>query len=576
MSNLKKKRFPFVFFTLSIFLFFIWIFSRKHQSLKNNVNENGDKNEQMTVIGKEVSTNNFFDKKLFDRFDKNLVRCLIIGSGPSGCGAALYATRMCEGSVVVAEGDLPGGQLTKTGLVENWPGFHEGVLGPIIMQYSKNQAIKFGAIFLPISVTKIDCDSYPFLITFNDGSTLYALSIIIASGSSPKKIGCTGEEKYWGKGVSSCAICDAPLCKGMVVIVVGGGNSACQEALHLGEYAKTIHILVRGPKMRADSVLKNKIEENPSLYKIHYNTQIKEIIGENNDTLKHAKVVDSNNEESIIECGMIFIAIGHNPNSSFLKNDSKKKIKMSEDGAIFCEGRGQSTSVGGIFAAGDIVYESIKQAGSAYGDGIKAAIEAYEFLQKKSFDGSFFKMYPNAWFNVKEKSAINTSLAAKDESTLNEKLSEKDTDEEKFEDPSAKICQGGSCPLQPKESSSLQTSKPKIKNKKKVMIEINTIKEWDAIIRKEKDTFFILDLYTTFCPACVRLKKVFDKMIQNETMPINIFCSNIENNNFLGEKFQVRSVPLLLLMKGEKVIAKHIGYMDAEELLSWIYSKIKK
>lgn len=305
---------------------------------------------------------------------EHVIPVVIIGSGPAGLVAAVYTTRECVNTIVI-EGYEPGGLLTQTERVDNWPGVI-GMPGQEIIDNLKKQATYFGATFLEDVVEHVDFDQWPYTLITENGKTLYARTVIIATGASPCKLGIPGEDAYWGRGVSTCALCDAPFYQDATVVVVGGGDSAIEEATTLAAYAKQVRILVRKDHMRAAASMQERLGRYPNIT-VKYNTQVHTIDGDGNQittiTLHNNKVGDTWSE--LIDG--LFLAIGHQPNTAIFRH----AIKTDDYGYIELIGRSQATSKAGVFACGDVADHDYRQAGVAAGDGIKAAIEAVRFLQ---------------------------------------------------------------------------------------------------------------------------------------------------------------------------------------------------
>lgn len=310
---------------------------------------------------------------------EQIIPVAILGSGPAGLSAAVYAGR-AGFDVTVFEGSMPGGLLTQTTAVENWPGNIE-IMGPDVIKNLRAQATKWGAQFAMDTVEKVDFKQWPFKLETADGHTVYALSVILATGAIPRRLDIPGDEAYWGKGVTSCAVCDAPFYKGEDVVVVGGGDSAAEEAMQLAPYAKHITVLVRGEKMRASAAMQNRLKEFSHI-SVRYNVQIQEILG--ND-VQVTGVTLLNNKENTTEhmpISGVFLAIGHIPNTAFLKD----AIKLDPSGHIHLADRTQQTSVKGVFAAGDVADDRYRQAGVSAGHGISAALDATFFLNHIGFN----------------------------------------------------------------------------------------------------------------------------------------------------------------------------------------------
>lgn len=325
----------------------------------------------------------FFNNKV--RFDlsslkdkENVFPIVVIGSGPAGLSAGLYGARAKKNTLVI-EGPKPGGLLTETSYVENWPGF-KAILGKDLMKELHGQAAHFGAMFLEDKVEKVDFSSWPYVVTTEDGKTIHALTLIIATGASPVSLGIPGEQEYWGKGVTTCAICDAPFYQDKEVIVVGGGDSAIAEAIQLSGYAKKITIMVRKDKMKAVPTNQDLLAGFPKV-SVQYNVEVKKILG-NKDHVTGVEVYNNKTKTTeIMPIDGVFLAIGHKPNTELFVG----KLKLDE-GYIAVHNRTQATSVPGVFAAGDVEDHRYRQAGVSAGDGIKAALDADMFLSEIGFN----------------------------------------------------------------------------------------------------------------------------------------------------------------------------------------------
>ncbi len=324
---------------------------------------------------------------------ENIVPIVVIGSGPAGLMAAVYGARAGFKTLVI-EGEKPGGLLTETTEVENWPGVLSGQ-GPDLIRGTREQAEHFGVEFLEGSVIKIEADSWPFRIHIEDGPVLNALSIVIASGASPRKLGVPGEEDHWGAGVSSCAVCDAPFYKGESVIVIGGGDSAAEEAMQLARHASQVKIIVRKDHMRASAHMQKLLKGYPNI-SILYNHEIKEIQGDSTGVTQVRAYNNQVDETFTMPIDGVFLAIGHIPNSGFIKDI----VVCDAAGYIQMEGRTQYTSRRGIFAAGDVQDHRYRQAGTAAGHGIAAGLDAEGFLRDIGFSMRLAQQLPIRLFEV--------------------------------------------------------------------------------------------------------------------------------------------------------------------------------
>lgn len=299
---------------------------------------------------------------------------IIIGSGPAGLTAAIYTTRADLKTLIIG-GVKWGGQLQLTTLVENYPGFPEGIDGPVLMENMRKQAERFGAEILYQEFTKGDFSKSPFKVTTGEGKTYEGRAVIIATGADTKWLSVPGEEKLIGRGVSSCAPCDAPFFRNKNVIVVGGGDSAMEEALVLTKFASSITLVHRRDAFRASDIMQDRVKKNPKV-KILFNTEVKEILGENNVTGVRLLNNKTKKEEELKTDG-VFVAIGHIPNS-------QKFQGIDIDGAGFIKVHNHyKTNIDGVFVAGDVHDSEYKQAVTAAGFGSAAALEAERWLENR-------------------------------------------------------------------------------------------------------------------------------------------------------------------------------------------------
>lgn len=306
-------------------------------------------------------------------------KCLIIGSGPAGYTAAIYTSR-ANLSPILYEGLQPGGQLTITTEVENFPGYPEGVTGPQLMEDLRRQAERFGADLRTGIVTKVDMSKRPFVATIDDGNEITADTIIIATGASAKYLGLPDEQKYNGLGVSACATCDGFFYRKKTVAVVGGGDTACEEALYLSNLAKKVYMIVRKDHLRASQVMQNRVFNKGNI-EVLFNTNTVGLYGE--EFVEGAHLVEhkgSANEHLYdIAIDGFFLAIGHKPNTDIFK----EYINLDETGYIKLEGPTSATNVEGVFAAGDVADPRYRQAISAAGMGCRAALDVEKFLAEQ-------------------------------------------------------------------------------------------------------------------------------------------------------------------------------------------------
>nr|WP_287773659.1 thioredoxin-disulfide reductase [Prevotella sp.] len=306
------------------------------------------------------------------------VKTLIIGSGPAGYTAAIYAGR-ADLKPVLYSGIQPGGQLTTTTIVENFPGYPNGVDGNQMMMDLKEQASRFGADIRDGSISKVDFSKRPYHIVDERGNEILADTVIIATGASAKYLGLADEEKYRGQGVSACATCDGFFYRKRTVAVVGGGDTACEEAMYLAGLAKKVYMIVRKPYLRAAEIMQQRVKEKENI-EILFETNTLGLFGENGVEGAHLvkRKGESDEEEFDIAIDGFFLAIGHKPNTELFKD----YIDLDEQGFIKVVPGTASTNVPGVFAAGDVADPVYRQGIVAAGSGAKAAIEADRYLQQ--------------------------------------------------------------------------------------------------------------------------------------------------------------------------------------------------
>ena len=304
------------------------------------------------------------------------VKCLIIGSGPAGFTAAIYAARASLAPVLY-EGIEPGGQLTTTTEIENFPGYPEGITGTAMMDDLRRQAKRFGADVRTGIVGNIDTSKRPFVVTVDNGDVIEAQTVIIATGATAKYLGLPSEQKFKGMGVSACATCDGFFYRKKVVAVVGGGDTACEEAVYLAGLAKQVYLIVRKPYLRASQIMQERVLNHPKIEVLFEHNAVG-LFGDNGVEGVHLVKRKGEADESYYDLAIdgFFLAIGHNPNSEVFK----PWIETDEVGYIVTEGATPRTRVPGVFAAGDVADPHYRQAITAAGSGCKAAIEAERFL----------------------------------------------------------------------------------------------------------------------------------------------------------------------------------------------------
>ncbi len=300
---------------------------------------------------------------------------IIIGSGPAGWTAALYASR-ANLKVTVFEGPQPGGQLTTTTEVENYPGFEKGIQGPELMEIFKKQGTRFGAEVISEKITKVNFANKPFKVWAED-KEYQAKAIIISTGAEAKWLNLESETKYRGKGVSSCATCDGFFFKDKDILVVGGGDTAMEEAIFLTKFGKSVTVIHRRDQLRASKIMQDRAKKNSKI-KFIYNAQLTEVLGDEK-SVTGAKLTDTQTKEvTEVTCQGIFIAIGHKPNTAIFKDI----LNLDEAGYIKTEPGTVKTNIEGVFAAGDVIDKTYRQAITAAGMGCMAAMDAEKFLEE--------------------------------------------------------------------------------------------------------------------------------------------------------------------------------------------------
>ncbi|MFZ1704176.1 MAG: thioredoxin-disulfide reductase [Saprospiraceae bacterium] len=304
------------------------------------------------------------------------VKCLIIGSGPAGYTAAIYASR-ANLEPVLYTGKEPGGQLTITNDVENYPGYPDGIMGPQMMEDFKKQATRFGTDIRYEIINKVDFSSYPLKVWSETGHEIEALSVIIATGASAKWLGIPSEQKLMNKGVSACAVCDGFFFRGQEVAIVGGGDTAAEEATYLAKLCKKVHLLVRRDEMRASKIMQERVLKTENL-QVHWNTETVEILGEDGVTGVKIRNVETK-QESTLDVTGFFVAIGHKPNTEIFKD----WLEMDENQYLKVIPGRSFTKVEGVFVSGDAADHIYRQAVTAAGSGCMAALDAERFLAEK-------------------------------------------------------------------------------------------------------------------------------------------------------------------------------------------------
>ncbi len=324
---------------------------------------------------------------------KNLVHVAIIGSGPAGLSAALYAARF-KRNTVVFEGEKPGGLLTETSVVENWPGFTL-IKGPELIKRMRHQAKAAGALFAKDTITHVNLSVWPFELGTARGNRIHALSLIIASGAVPRSLDIPGESAFWGRGVTSCAKCDAPFFKDKRVMVVGGGDSAIEQAMQLAQYAKQVMIMVRKPYFKAGPVMQEYLRQYPNVV-VRHEVELKAIHGNVAGVTAVSVYEHRTRAEKEEPIDGVFLAIGHEPNVSLFKGI----LPTDSAGYLVREPHSARTAVNGVFVAGEVTDNYYRQAIVAAGDGVCAAIDANAFLSSIGVTPMFDTSVQQWWYGA--------------------------------------------------------------------------------------------------------------------------------------------------------------------------------
>ena len=309
--------------------------------------------------------------------DQNSTPCLIIGSGPAGYTAAIYASRAALNPILY-EGLQPGGQLTTTTVIENFPGYPDGVDANQLMADMRAQAVNLGADVRSGYVTAVDLSQRPFRVTVDESETILAETLIIATGATAKYLGLPSEDKYRGMGVSACATCDGFFYRGKDVAVVGGGDTACEEATYLAHLCRKVYMIVRRHVLRASEAMQERVMNTENI-EILWECQTQEVLGDANG-VNGVRLVRKSGEVFEKPIDGFFLAIGHQPQSDLFK----EWIATDENGYILTDGKSSRTNVEGVFAAGDVQDPQYRQAIAAAGSGCRAALDAERFLLSKS------------------------------------------------------------------------------------------------------------------------------------------------------------------------------------------------
>ncbi len=430
---------------------------------------------------------------------KNLIPVVVLGSGPAGLSAALYTAR-AKFKTVVFTGAQPGGELTGVREIENWPG-KEKLTGIHAVDDLTAQAQHFGAEIINDTVKTINLKKWPFEITTEDGKSVNALSIIVATGGIAKKLKVPGALEYWGKGVGSCTICEAPFQKGKDVTVVGGGDTSADRALQLSAYANNVYLVVRESRLTACGTVQDYLKKAPNIH-ILLNTQLLEIKGNDDGVCAMVTKDLKTNKDTETPIKALYFAIGYQPNSDLIK----ASVSTDKEGFIHVEPYCQKTNVPGIFAAGNVALsdKAYGKAGVATGSGVKAGMDAIEYLENIGF--------------VPE-------VAEKMESQF-------------FVDEHAQTPIKG----------------------------ITTKEELTRTIGDNPNKLILIDFYGEYCPMCRKMMPTLQSLAKDEAEHLIIVKAEQTKSTVLTKQFNVNSVPCLFLLKNGKKIWECKDTIDATQL----------
>ena len=465
----------------------------------------------LVMLVRECSSNSMRSSvSIADAIGKeNIVPIVILGTGPAGLSSAIYAT---WGGVraLVFRGPLPGGLLTQTSLVENWPG-NKSIQGPDIIKNMQDQVQWLGQKakdvinqidFIDDTVTSINLARWPYEIKTANGATMNALTIIIATGATPKMLGIPGEQEYWKNGVTTCAVCDGPFYKNQDVVVVGGGDSAAEEAMQLSRHAKNITVLVRKDTMRASPSMQEHMKQSPSI-KVIYNVEVKKIVGAEGD-VNGVEIYNSKTKEtSVLPTNGVFLAIGHTPNSELVKS----VVAIDQDGYIILKDRSQATNVPGVFAAGDVADKVYRQGGVASGHGIQAALDAIGFLT-------------SIGYNTKMANELRSSFYA-------------------------------------------------TQKKGEVLRTLSSVDDFDKSVLGSKGTT-VIKAWRTGCQPCVELAPVFERAAEKYAGKVTFLEIDTGASPELSEKLHIYGVPTIFVYKDGKMASRYSGAMKDDDFSAYV------
>ncbi len=478
------------------------------------------------------------------KLPKNAYPCVIIGGGVGGLSSAIYLSQLgCK--TLVLKGDLPGGALSKTKSVENWPGQFK-IEGMALVDNFESHADECGANLIDKSAVSVDFSKWPFLISIpgRNGSLqkISALSCIIATGATPNKLEVPGEADFWGRGVTNCAICDAPMFKDQTVAVVGGGDAAIAEIEILLPIVKKIYLIVRSQALRAKGDRIEKIKENPKI-EILYSSKIERILG--GEAAVDGIMVKTKDQDAIkIPISGLFLAIGSKPNTKIFKN----QIKLRSDGTIelFDD---QETSIKGIFAVGDVSDTKYRQAITAAGAGCVAAIQALNFLNKKNID-------------LKRFSPIKKSLGEE----LNSEQLDQEKSAENFDDFVLQLNKDSSDESDLGDDDLIQENE----SAEKLVFEVQSQSDIDEVIGQSNRPY-VVDVYASWCVPCQMMHPIFEKLADQFKEKIVFLKVDADKSPELLSGLSIRGVPTFIFFDKSGSIKDRVsGQISQDDFIQYL------
>lgn len=431
---------------------------------------------------------------------------VILGSGPGGLMAGTYAA-LANIETLIVKGPIPGGALTGSHEVRNWPG-SKRVRGGSVMDDMLEQAEDAGAISVDEEVTRVDFSSWPYTLYLHSPAeetdrAVKALTVVIATGATPNRLGVGGEDKYWGNGVTTCAVCDGAMYRGEDVVVVGGGDAAMEEAAYLSGLAKSVTVVVRKNELKARDKRKDYVAAQPNV-RMMVNTRVAQIEG-GSDVKKVLLAATNSEETKYLDTAAVFLAIGSKPNTGYFAN----QLRMKDNGYIDVNST-MATSVPGVFAVGDCVDSVYRQAVTAAGDGCRAALTLMDFLLDKNFD-------TNDW---------------------NAKRSE-------IEEPAPTFGGGAT------------------------VLEITSKSQFEQMVKKSPVPV-VVDFWATWCPPCRQMTPIFKALASEYGGEVGFAKVNVDAQKAISNAHNVQRMPTFLIMKDGKVAARRTGSTSKKDMKAWI------